>query len=304
MTIEFCYLIFITVDFYAINNFIVPRYLVKKKYILFISFTILVIALSAWFRTLIAVQMNLHFFHDSRLNDFGIIYFNSVINISLWVFLITIGNMLIDRMQTHRQLELLEKERVKNELDYLKAQINPHALFNSLNTVYGNIDKGNQVARNILLQFSELLRYQLYECGAEKVNLEKEIAYLKNYIEFQRLRKEEKLVVNVEIKDIEPGLKIAPLLLVVLIENAFKFVSSFDNGENKINIKIFTEANVLHSSIINTKESQQRNLHSHSNGIGMNNLRRRLELLYAGKHELITKNGNDIYETKLIIDLE
>ena len=157
---------------------------------------------------------------------------------------------------------------------------------------------------NILLQFSELLRYQLYECGAEKVNLEKEIAYLKNYIEFQRLRKEEKLVVNVEIKDIEPGLKIAPLLLVVLIENAFKFVSSFDSGENKISIKISTEANVLHSSIINTKESQQRNLNSHSNGIGMNNLRRRLELLYAGKHELITKNGNDIYETKLIIDLE
>ena len=83
--------------------------------------------------------------------------------------------MLIDRIQTQQQLELLEKERVKNELDYLKAQINPHALFNSLNTIYGHIDKSNQVARNILLQFSELLRYQLYDCGAEKVSLEKEI---------------------------------------------------------------------------------------------------------------------------------
>jgi sensor histidine kinase YesM len=69
--------------------------------------------------------------------------------------------MLVDRIQTHNQLELLEKERVKNELDYLKAQINPHALFNSLNTIYGHINKGNQIARNILLQFSELLRYQL-----------------------------------------------------------------------------------------------------------------------------------------------
>jgi len=99
-------------------------------------------------------------------------------------------------MQTQQQLELLEKERVKNELDYLKAQINPHALFNSLNTIYGHIDKTNQVARNILLHFSELLRYQLYDCSAEKVILEKEVEYVTNYVAFQRLRKNENLVVN------------------------------------------------------------------------------------------------------------
>jgi sensor histidine kinase YesM len=147
--------------------------------------------------------------------------------------------MLVDRIQTHNQLELLEKERVKNELDYLKAQINPHALFNSLNTIYGHINKGNQTARNILLQFSELLRYQLYDCGAEKVSLEKEIGYIENYIAFQRLRKDENLIVAFQSEDIEIGLQIAPLLLVVLIENAFKFVSNFSGKENKISIKIF-----------------------------------------------------------------
>ena len=145
-------------------------------------------------------------------------------------------------MQTQQQLEFLEKERIKNELDYLKAQINPHALFNSLNTIYGHIDKSNQVARTILLQFSELLRYQLYDCGAEKVSLEKEIEYVKNYVAFQRLRKDEKLVVYLDIGTIEAGLKIAPLLLVVLIENAFKFVSNFSDKENKIVIKICTKA--------------------------------------------------------------
>jgi len=117
--------------------------------------------------------MNLRFFHATQITDFGTLYLNSVINISLWVLLITMGKMIIDRIHTQQQLELLEKERIKNELDYLKAQINPHALFNSLNTIYGHIDKSNQVARNILLQFSELLRYQLYDCGAEKVSLEK-----------------------------------------------------------------------------------------------------------------------------------
>lgn len=184
MTIEFCYLIFITADYYAVNNFIVPQFLLKKKYVLFVSAIIIVISFSAWLRALVALQMNLHFFRTAQIPDFAILYINSIINISLWVLLVAIGKMLIDRIQTQQQVELLEKERVKNELDYLKAQINPHALFNSLNTIYGHIDKSNQVARNTLLQFSELLRYQLYDCSAEKVSLEKEIDYIKNYVAF------------------------------------------------------------------------------------------------------------------------
>jgi two-component system, LytTR family, sensor kinase len=302
MTVEFCYLIFITADFYGINNFIVPQFLLKKKYVLFVAATIIIIALSAWLRALIAVQMNLHFFHAAPI-DFGTLYFNSVINISLWVLLVTVAKMLIDRMQTQQKLELLEKERIKNELDYLKAQINPHALFNSLNTIYGHIDKSNQVARNILLQFSELLRYQLYDCGAEKVSLEKEMEYIKNYIAFQRLRKDEKLLVEIKIENIKAGLEIAPLLLVVLIENAFKFVSNFSEKENKIIIKIFVEKNILHSSISNTKESQQTVANGNSGGIGITNLKRRLELLYSKKYELTVKNEAEFYETKLNIDL-
>lgn len=303
MTIEFCYLIFITADYYTINNFIVPQFLLKKKYVFFVSATIIIIALSAWLRGLVAVQMNVHFFHATPLTDFGTLYINSVINISLWVLLITIGKMLIDRIQTQQKLELLEKERIKNELDYLKAQINPHALFNSLNTVYGHIDKSNQVARNILLQFSELIRYQLYECGAEKVDLEKEIAYINNYIDFQRLRKDENLIVNFDIKNIETGLKIAPLLLVVLIENVFKFVSSFPDKENTISINIYTKGNILHSSFANTKELQQVSSINNSNGIGITNLKRRLELLYPNKYQLTANIEKDSYETNLIIDL-
>ena len=261
------------------------------------------IALSAWLRALIALQMNRHFFHTAVIMDFNTLYLNSVINISLWVLLITIGKMLVDRIQTQHQLELLEKERVKNELDYLKAQINPHALFNSLNTIYGHIDKTNQVARNILLQFSELLRYQLYDCGAEKVNLGDEMDYIKNYIAFQRLRKDERLIVNYQGGNIDNGLKIAPLLLVVLIENAFKFVSNFSDKENKICIKISTKGNILHSTFMNTKESPQVDNAKNSNGIGISNLKRRLELLYNNKYELTTNMDNDYYETVLNIDL-
>jgi LytS/YehU family sensor histidine kinase len=195
------------------------------------------------------------------------------------------------------------KNGIKNELDYLKAQINPHALFNSLNTIYGHIDKTNQVARNILLQFSELLRYQLYDCGAEKVNLEKEITYIKNYVGFQRLRKDENLILKVDIEEVEPGLKIAPLLLVVLIENAFKFVSNSCDKENRINIRTYTKNKVLYSSIVNTKDLQQAGVNNSSNGIGLANLKRRLELLYAEKYQLITKVEDNLYKANLIIDL-
>ena len=280
-----------------------PYLLQKKKYALFLAAILLIIAVSAWLRALVALQMNLHFFHFAPLSSFSTLYFNSVMNISIWVLLITLGKLLIDRIQTQQQLELLEKIRIKTELDYLKAQINPHALFNSLNTIYGHIDKSNQVARNILLQFSELLRYQLYDCGEEKVSLEKEIEYIKNYVAFQRLRKDEHLLVTLNIKNIEPDLKVAPLLLVVLIENAFKFVSTFSDRENKIIIEIYTENNILHSSFTNTKEIQAGNTGNNSGGIGITNLKRRLELLYPKKHVLTTTLQDELYETTLMIDL-
>jgi two-component system, LytTR family, sensor kinase len=153
------------------------------------------------------------------------------------------------------------------------------------------------------LQFSELLRYQLYDCGAEKVNLQKEIEYVKNYVAFQRLRKDERLAVTLQIRNFDTSLKIAPLLLVVLIENAFKFASNFCDKENKIIIKIFAEGDMLHSSFYNTKELAHNAVPESSNGIGIANLKRRLELLYPEKHQLTTTIENEFYETNLILDL-
>ena len=261
------------------------------------------VILSAWGRSVVAFNMSLHYFHLSGNIDFPDLFLHSLINISLWVLLITVGKMMIERLQAQSQLEILEKERVKNELDYLKAQINPHALFNSLNTVYGHIEKNNQIARNTLLQFSELLRYQLYDCSEEKVSLEKEIGYLKNYISFHRLRKDETLLVSIQIGDIEPGLQIAPLLLVVLIENAFKFVGDSSDKENKICIQLSTEGKLMHSTISNTKEFQEAYSDNKSKGIGVTNLQRRLELLYKGKYEYRVINEKNVYKSFLTIDL-
>lgn len=303
MTIEFCYLIFITADYYAIANFIIPRFLLRKKYVRFISSTFLIIAVSAWLRASLSIQINQYVFKQPLETGLDTLYLNSVLNISIWVLVITIGKMLIDRIQTQKLVEVLEKEKIKSELDYLKAQINPHALFNSLNTIYGHIEKNNQTARNTLLQFSELLRYQLYDCTEEKISLELEIGYIKNYIAFQRLRKDENLVVSFQAAPIETGLTIAPLLLVVLIENAFKFVSAYLERENKIIITIYTEGSLLYSSFVNTKEVQHSSTNKNTKGIGVANLKRRLQLLYPNNHELITKDEHEFYETSLTINL-
>jgi len=212
--------------------------------------------------------------------------------------------MLIDSMQQQHKLEFFETEKTKNELNYLKAQINPHALFNSLNTIYGHIDKKNQTARNILLQFSELLRYQLYDCSADKIILEKEITYLKNYIAFQQLRKDSNLEVNLLLNVSSNHLKIAPLMLVVLLENAFKFVSTSSDTKNSILIKIELIGNNLHTTIRNTIDTAL-NLRSdsESKGIGLINLKRRLELLYPGQYKFTASQTGNEYITNLTIDL-
>jgi two-component system LytT family sensor kinase len=303
ITIEFCYLIFITTDYYIISAIIVPEFLQKKKYILFIGASIFVTALSAFLRSIVSIQMNAHFFHGEIETDFMSLYVDSVINILFWVLLILSGKMILDRVQSQKQIEWLAREKTKNELDFLKAQINPHALFNSLNTIYGHIDKNNHTARNILVQFSELLRYQLYDCLSDKVSLEKEMEYIKNYMAFQQLRKDHNLVVTFESERIEKDLYIAPLMLVVLVENAFKFVSNISEGENSVVIRLYSEEGILYGSFFNTLEPEEFILSVNDKGIGINNLKRRLELLYPGKYTLTYNKENHFYETHITIEL-
>jgi two-component system LytT family sensor kinase len=304
VSVKFCYLVFIAADYYVTIYFIVPRFLKKKKYAIFILLSAGVIAFSALLRAIVSMQMSLHVFITIPPPAFGPLYLDSLVNIFIWVELLIMGKMIAERIYNQQQLALLEKERVKHELDFLKAQINPHALFNSLNSIYGHIDKSNQTARNILLKFSGLLRYQLYDCSEDKISLEKELEYIRNYISFQQIRKEEDLIVDTSIEIDQNSHQIAPLLLVVLIENAFKFVSNFTDKDNKIDIKITVKEGLFTFKISNTTDHRQA-LSSilHPGGIGIVNLQRRLELLYPNKHEKEFKQELDHYEATLKLQL-
>lgn len=303
MTVEFCYLVFIALDFYCIIYLVIPGLLQKKNYLLFFLASTAIIIFSAVARAGVASFMNEHFYLAGKEKPaFSTILLNSFINIFIWVQCITAAKLIWDKVKSRQYLSVIEKENTQNELNFLKAQINPHFLFNSLNSIYGHIDKNNKTARNILVKFSEMLRYQLYECNADKVSMANEIKYIRNYVTLQQYRKEEDLVVEMDIDDSLDELEIAPLLLVVFIENAFKYVSSFENKENKIIISIGRKQDLLQFYSCNTVEKEKQSFGSRG-GIGINNVKRRLELLYSGKHALQVNSSENLYEVNLEIQL-
>src|SRR6476620_6305096 len=113
-----------------------------------------------------------------------------MVNIFIWVLIFVFVKLIADKIRFRNYIHAIKKEKTKNELDYLKAQFNPHFLFNSINSIYGHIDRKNYKARDMLHTFSEMLRYQLYECNADHITIEKEINYIRNYIVLQQSRKE------------------------------------------------------------------------------------------------------------------
>ena len=306
ITIQFCYLIFIVADYYAISGYIIPKFLSRGKYAQFIIGIVTVVVVSAAFRTAVALYMSRNYFNDIHAPDINGLYLMSLFNISAWVLVIIVSKMLVDRIEVQRKVSMLEKEQIRSELNYLKAQINPHALFNSLNTIYGHIDKQNKTARNTLLQFSGLLRYQLYDCNGQNVKLDREIQFVKDYVNFQKLRKDDRIMVAIDTDGVDPNLTIAPLLLIVLIENAFKFVSNYSDGrQNLIDIKLLTKGNEFVCTLYNTCDEYTPPVADHlCGGIGIANLKRRLALLYPGRFELSSNAQKNFFETTLKLNLK
>ena len=300
-TIEFCYLIFIAANFYYNSYFTIPRYLYRKRYIAFVVSMLGGIAVGALLRVPLAMYLNKNYFLvDNRQPDFSQLLQNSFLNIFIWVVCIVSGKLIIDRSRFQRYVDEMEKEREKVELDFLNAQFNPHFLFNSINSIYVHIDKSNVTARNMLLTFSEMLRYQLYDCNSNSIGIDKEMGYIKNYVALQQARKEESMIVNLFIANNVKGFAIAPLLFVAFIENAFKYVGSSDERENRVDISFYKEGDDLFFRSFNTKDLSNINRIDHK-GIGIANAKRRLALLYPGKHNLAIKESEYCYEATLKI---
>ncbi|MEM6965336.1 MAG: histidine kinase [Bacteroidota bacterium] len=208
-----------------------------------------------------------------------------------------------DWLKDRRIKEQLQREKLVTELNYLKAQINPHFLFNGINSVYHLIDGNPDLAKNTLLKFSNLLRYQLYECNDEVIPLRQEVEYLENFITLEQLRKGDDATISWHIYTDDDQQKIAPLLMTPFIENAFKYLSHHLASEkNILDIQLNVEVGVLDLKVKNTFE-ELGSPDKKFGGLGLQNVQRRLTLLYPQHHKLVIKNDENFFTVHLQIQL-
>ena len=189
----------------------------------------------------------------------------------------------------------------------LQSQLSPHFLFNTLNNLYGISISHSEKIPTLLLKLSELLRYSVYDAKETFVSLNDEIKYLNNYVDFEKIRIGERLQLNLDIEDLPAReIKIAPMLLIVFVENAFK------HSKNTTDIKIFVEiaikiwGNSILISISNSKSpvEKDKDMEAKHSGLGLANVRKRLELLYPNGYDLKIEEGKELYSIMLRLNIK
>jgi len=199
----------------------------------------------------------------------------------------------------------LENKTMQTELQYLKAQINPHFLFNSLNSIYALTLKKSDHAPDMVLKLSEMMRYMLYECNEMKVPVFKEIKYLQNYLDLERIRQGHHVDIAFRLTGDIKDQNIAPLLLIPFIENAFKHGPNTGVDDPFVHIDMELNDDLFTFNIKNNTKEQERQMWpgKKSGGIGLVNAKRRLNILYPDKHDITTDKVDNIYKVQLEIDL-
>jgi sensor histidine kinase YesM len=285
---------------YLTNYLLIPRLLYKKRYVLFaVLFVVLVFACSIAKMYVEAALLNTSF---NIWDRFKVRVYDNVIPHFLLVSTGAAIKLLTDHARAQRRLGEMAKEKAETELNFLKSQINPHFLFNSLNTIYFLIDKQNAEARTTLLQMAGLLRYQLYDCNSPAIEIEKEVHYLQDYVRLQELRKDNQYEVGIEIGERVKGFRITPLLLIPFVENAFKHISHNSHEKNFIKVNLQRQNDTFSFTVENSKDDQQRSTEP-TGGIGLSNVKRRLELLYPGRHTLQILNHAHTFKVELNLHL-
>jgi two-component system sensor histidine kinase AlgZ len=196
-----------------------------------------------------------------------------------------------------RVILTLKNEKAKTELQHLKSQVNPHFFFNMLNNLYGLVGTDAKKAQDLILKLSDMMRYSIYEGEKDTVSLEEEVEYLKNYIELHKMRYHKEIDIKF-INDISENHKVMPLLFIILLENAFKHGVENLRENAYVHINLKSENNQIFFDIENNFDPTIETEHK---GIGLNNLKRRLELVYPKNHTLSFLKNNDVYKAQLNI---
>jgi len=206
-----------------------------------------------------------------------------------------------DRLKELERMERLEKEKIANELKFLKAQINPHFLFNTLNNLYSNVINKSPKAPDMVMQLSGILDYVLYKSQQNTVPLSEEVQTIENFLGLEKIRYGKRLVVEYE-KGQDLKLSVSPLILLSLVENAFKHGASGNIDDPKIKIDIRETHGEIRCEVWNTKSKYKGEINdAYKKGIGMKNIRRQLDLIYPNRHQLFIEDNTDYYRVLLTI---
>ncbi len=280
--------------FYYFNYyFALPRYYFKQKYFIFIS--VHIVFIFGVFGLIIFTSFFLGPCIPSGIEPSLSRFVGMILPRHILVFIFSLLMALNDR------LKAIDVQKTNTELQLLRAQINPHFLFNVLNTIYGQaIIKSDHTADSIE-KLADLMRYSLKEADVPKVSLEKEIGYIESYIALQSLRLTEKTKVKFQIKGVVNNLQIPPMLLMPFIENAFKYGVS-NELTTTINIVVEVEGKQLILLVENTKLNDRENIET-SNQIGINNVKKRLDLIYGSRYSLAINDGATNYSVLLKISI-
>jgi len=278
---------------YFILYFLKPLFFNPGKYLYFAALVLLAVLLASVGQVfIIKLCVNLGIYAPFPINTFPPMHkFFSVMGHINWIVMVTfIIKVVKDAYQNIQINSELQKEKLETELQFLKNQVNPHFFFNTLNNLYALTLRKSNEASQVVLKLSDLMSYMIYETKNDKVLLSKELKYLNDYIELEKLRYGDYLSVDVKLEGKIDTQLVAPLIFVPFIENAFKHGVAKGAKNNSITIYFNVKQNQI-EFICNNDINKKTNLPA--SGIGLSNVKRRLELLYANSHQLsITNNEN------------
>jgi sensor histidine kinase YesM len=290
--------------FYLNTEILLPKLLRAKGVIIYLVTLISTIALMLWFHEAIFHWAFETFSPDNRGGGGGGprrgALMRMIFQLLFYAAIGTSYRLISDRMKEDEQTKEQENERLKSELSFLRSQISPHFMFNVLNSVVSLSRRKPEMVEPVVVKLSELMRYMIYETNDSIVPISKELAYLESYIDLQKIRFGDDILINFKHEIGPKSSSIEPMLLIPFVENAFKHGVGFIENPT-IKIELRDSINELTFHVANKKGSVLNEKKDESSGIGLANVKRRLELLYPANHKLAVKESDSDFEITLTI---
>ena len=303
LTLEMINVCFYGLVVYFNLFYLIPNYLTEKRFLLYCTLLTLSVILITPIKTVTIYVLN----SSSLQGQQAIITQQNLYFISTFMIAgaSTVFKIISDWLRYQRDSKELQTQTMQSELKFLKSQINPHFLFNTLNNLYALTLKKSDKAPEIVIKLSEMMRYMLYECNEKKVLLSKEVNYLRNYLDLERLRQSDNIEIDFKVKGNVTNQKIAPLMFIPFLENSFKHGLNNQISKGFVTIILEVRPRAVHIFIENSKsETLPQQSHKRSGGIGLVNVRRRLNLLYPDSYELNIHDNPMTYAVDLKINLD